>query len=79
MRSAREEVAQIRAEQRVAIALKANVPPAAKSNLKPGDSVLEYSEKHKNRSKDFWCWMYKTGLSQFRWWRSKTKNDENFA
>lgn len=38
-------MAQIRAEQQVAAALEANVPPSAKYKIEPGDSVMGYSEK----------------------------------
>lgn len=44
MQTARSEVAQIRAEQRIATAIKAKVPPSAKFRLKQGDIVMAYSE-----------------------------------
>lgn len=47
MHSVREELVQIRAEQRVAAALKASVLPAAKFQMKPGDSVMGYNEKER--------------------------------
>lgn len=47
MRRARDEVSQIRAEQRVAAALKTNVLPSAKYNIRPGDSVMGYSEEER--------------------------------
>lgn len=44
MQTARNEVARIPAEQRIATAVKTSVPPSAKFKLKPGDILSGYSE-----------------------------------
>lgn len=46
MHLARAEAAKITAEQRIKLALRTNVPPSAKYELRSGQSVMAYSENH---------------------------------
>lgn len=51
MHAARKEAAAIRAEQRIRIALKSNVPPSAKYSLKIGQIVMVFSENNRSGSR----------------------------
>lgn len=52
MHAARAEAAKIVAEQRIQIALRSNIPPSAKYQLRTGQTVMAYSEKQRRWVKD---------------------------